>query len=139
MFLLILESLGSTELLFILVMALVFFGPRKLPQLSRSLGKSLAEFRRASEDFKQTWEREVSMEAPFTDTPVSAAPTSEESPVLEDGLHGEPLPDTRIGAFSAEHTVPRQAKTNDGDEPLNSTETAAELKTSEPLQKRDWL
>ena len=81
------------------------------------------------------------MEAPFTDTPVSAAPTSEESPVLEDGLHGEPLPDTRIGAFSAEHTVPRQAKTNTNevDDLLNSTETAAEVKTSEPLQKRDWL
>src|SRR6185503_5413949 len=59
---LILESLGSTELLFILVMALVFFGPRKLPQLSRSLGKSMAEFRRASDDFKRTWEREVSLE-----------------------------------------------------------------------------
>lgn len=60
--LLILESLGSTELLFILAMALVFFGPRKLPQLSRSLGKSMAEFRRASEDFKRTWDREVSLE-----------------------------------------------------------------------------
>ena len=62
MFLLILESLGSTELFFILIMALVFFGPRKLPQLSRTLGKNLAEFRRASEDFKRTWEREVAME-----------------------------------------------------------------------------
>ena len=51
MVLLILESLGSTELVFILVMALVFFGPRKLPQISRKLGKNLAEFRRASEDF----------------------------------------------------------------------------------------
>jgi Tat protein translocase TatB subunit len=61
-FLLILESLGSTELLFILIMALIFFGPRKLPQLSRSLGKSLAEFRRASEDFKRTWEKEVNLE-----------------------------------------------------------------------------
>ena len=62
MFLLILDSLGSTELFFILLMALVFFGPRKLPQLSRSLGKNLAEFRKASEDFKRTWEREVAFE-----------------------------------------------------------------------------
>lgn len=62
MFLLILESLGSTELFFILIMALVFFGPRKLPQLSRTMGKHLAEFRRASEDFKRTWEREVALE-----------------------------------------------------------------------------
>src|SRR5688572_23253337 len=59
---LILESFGTTELAFILVMALVFFGPRKLPQLSRTVGKNLASFRRASEDFKRTWEKEVSLE-----------------------------------------------------------------------------
>jgi Tat protein translocase TatB subunit len=62
MFLLILDSLGSTELLVILGAALIFFGPRKLPQLSRQLGKSLSEFRRASEDFKRTWEREVNLD-----------------------------------------------------------------------------
>ncbi len=62
MALLILESLGSTELIFILIMALVFFGPRKLPQISRSLAKNLADFRRASEDFKRTWDKEVSLE-----------------------------------------------------------------------------
>jgi TatA/E family protein of Tat protein translocase len=59
---LILESLGSTEFVFILVMALMFFGPRKLPQLSRTIGKNLASFRRASEDFKSTWDREVGLE-----------------------------------------------------------------------------
>jgi len=61
-FLFILDSLGSTELLVILGAALIFFGPRRLPQLSRQIGKSLAEFRRASEDFKRTWEREVNLE-----------------------------------------------------------------------------
>src|ERR1043165_2353617 len=62
MYLLILDSLGSTELLVILAAALIFFGPRRLPQLSRQLGKGLAEFRRASDDFKRTWEREVNVE-----------------------------------------------------------------------------
>jgi Tat protein translocase TatB subunit len=62
MFLFILDSLGSSELLVILAAALIFFGPRRLPQLSRQLGKSLSEFRRASEDFKRTWEREVNLE-----------------------------------------------------------------------------
>src|ERR1041384_473752 len=62
MFLLILDSLGNTELLVIVAAALVFFGPRRLPQLSRQLGKSLSEFRRASEDFKRTWEREVNLD-----------------------------------------------------------------------------
>src|SRR3989442_15968607 len=61
-FLFILDSLGSSELLVILGAALIFFGPRRLPQLSRQIGKSLAEFRRASEDFKRTWEREVNLE-----------------------------------------------------------------------------
>lgn len=62
MFLLILDSVGNSELLLILAAALIFFGPRRLPQLSRQLGKSLHEFRRASEDFKRTWEREVNLE-----------------------------------------------------------------------------
>src|SRR5262252_5693315 len=62
MYLFILDSLGSTELIVILAAALIFFGPRRLPQLSRQLGKGLAEFRRASEDFKRTWEREVNLE-----------------------------------------------------------------------------
>lgn len=64
MYLFILDSLGSTELLLILAAALIFFGPRRLPQLSRQLGKSLSEFRRASDDFKRTWEREVNLETP---------------------------------------------------------------------------
>ena len=62
MYLFILDSLGSSELIVILAAALIFFGPRRLPQLSRQLGKGLAEFRRASEDFKRTWEREVNLE-----------------------------------------------------------------------------
>ena len=62
MFLLILDSVGNTELLLILAAALIFFGPRRLPQLGRQIGKSLTEFRRASEDFKRTWEREVNLE-----------------------------------------------------------------------------
>jgi Tat protein translocase TatB subunit len=61
-FLLILDSVGNSELLLILAAALIFFGPRRLPQLSRQIGKSLSEFRRASEDFKRTWEREVNLE-----------------------------------------------------------------------------
>jgi Tat protein translocase TatB subunit len=61
-FLLILDSVGNSELLLILAAALIFFGPRRLPKLSRQIGKSLSEFRRASEDFKRTWEREVNLE-----------------------------------------------------------------------------
>jgi TatA/E family protein of Tat protein translocase len=60
--LLFLESLGTTELLMILVVALVVFGPRRLPEIGRKIGKGMADFRRASDDFKRTWEREVEAE-----------------------------------------------------------------------------
>jgi sec-independent protein translocase protein TatA len=52
-------GIGMPELIVILVIALVVIGPHKLPELARSLGKGLAEFKRASEDFK----RDLDMEA----------------------------------------------------------------------------
>jgi sec-independent protein translocase protein TatA len=56
------EFLGTTELMVIALVALILFGPRKLPEIGRSLGKSIAEFKRASDDFKRTWEFEVELE-----------------------------------------------------------------------------
>ncbi len=54
--------LGFPELIVIFVVALLVFGPRKLPDIGRSLGKSLNEFKRATNDLKQTWESEVRAE-----------------------------------------------------------------------------
>jgi sec-independent protein translocase protein TatB len=59
MYLFILESIGTQELIIIGLAALIFLGPRKLPELARSLGRAMNEFRRSTNDFKQTWEREV--------------------------------------------------------------------------------
>ncbi len=56
------QSLGMTELVIILVIALIIFGPRRLPDLGRSLGKSIGEFRRASNELKSTLEEEIRME-----------------------------------------------------------------------------
>ena len=55
-------TLGGPELLLILVIALIVFGPRKLPEMGRSLGKMMLEFRRASNEFKRTVEDEVDAE-----------------------------------------------------------------------------
>ena len=54
--------LGMQEMLIILVVALIVFGPRKLPQIGKTLGKSVAEFRRTSTELRSTLEREVQME-----------------------------------------------------------------------------
>jgi Tat protein translocase TatB subunit len=55
-------SLGLPELILIFVVALLLFGPRQLPQIGRSVGRALGEFRRASNDFKRTIEEEVAAE-----------------------------------------------------------------------------
>ncbi len=54
-----LGSIGMPELILIFVIALIVFGPKKLPEIGKSLGKGLAEFKRASEDLKQNIQREV--------------------------------------------------------------------------------
>ncbi len=55
-------SLGMQEIIIIFVLALIVFGPRKLPELGKTLGKGLAEFKRASNELKQTWEDEVRLD-----------------------------------------------------------------------------
>ena len=55
-------NLGMQEIIVIFILALIVFGPRKLPELGKSLGKGLAEFKRASNELKQTWEDEVRLD-----------------------------------------------------------------------------
>src|SRR5690349_720713 len=52
-------NLGFTEMAFIFVLALIIFGPKKLPEIGRQVGKALAEFKRASNEFK--WQLEAEM------------------------------------------------------------------------------
>lgn len=55
-------GIGSTELIVILIVALIVIGPAKLPEMAKSLGKALGEFRRVSTDVKRTIEMEVEQE-----------------------------------------------------------------------------
>jgi len=55
-------SVGVPELIIIFTIALIIFGPRKLPELGKSLGKSLAEFKRASNELKSTLDEEIRSE-----------------------------------------------------------------------------
>jgi TatA/E family protein of Tat protein translocase len=80
-----LGSIGMPELIVIFLIALVIFGPRKLPELGRSLGKSLAEFKRASNELRSTLEEEIRVEerteaAKTHSTVIPAAPVSAPAP-----------------------------------------------------------
>jgi len=55
-------SLGAPELIFILVLALIIFGPRKLPEIGRTLGRAMGEFRRATTDFKRAVDTELTLD-----------------------------------------------------------------------------
>lgn len=75
--------IGFPELMIILVVALIVFGPRKLPELGRSLGKSLNEFKRASNELRNTLDEEIRVEeqrktppaAPLASTDPAALPS----------------------------------------------------------------
>jgi sec-independent protein translocase protein TatA len=85
-------SIGMPEMIIILVIALIIFGPRKLPELGRSLGKSLAEFKRASNELKNTLEEEIRLdeqrETQKAATPPPATTAELPSPVQD---HSTPV------------------------------------------------
>ena len=95
--------IGMPELIIILTLALIIFGPRKLPELGRSLGKSLGEFKRASNELRSTLEEEIRIEdeqrtAPKPSTPPAPATTT----AATTDFDGEQSPD--------DETVPRESR-----------------------------
>ena len=140
MFALILESLGSTELLFILAIALIFFGPRKWPQLARSMGKGLAEFRRASDDFKRTWEREVAMEtSSVTESSILEGEVDSTTEPTPDEANAE-SPAPELVAANPELAVPRESAVEAAaPEAVPVPEVSAEPIQPGPVRKQEWL
>jgi len=87
-------SLGIQELLLIFVIILIVFGPRRIPEIGRTLGKALGEFRKATDDLKSTIEREVRLEelkqiTPSIVTPFESVSRSEPPPPPPGGQVGE--------------------------------------------------
>ena len=62
MYLFILESIGTAELLLVGLVALIIFGPRKLPEMMHKVGKIMAEFRKTTGEFKESWEKEAALD-----------------------------------------------------------------------------
>ena len=72
-------NLGMPELIFIFVLALLLFGPKKLPELGKQLGKGIGEFKKASSDLKRSIEEEV--EKATREEPEKAVPPPDPVPV----------------------------------------------------------
>jgi Tat protein translocase TatB subunit len=147
MVLLFLESLGTTELLVILVVALVLFGPRRLPEMTRKFGKSLNEFKSASDDFKRTWEREVALESVEREAAIDRAMVAEPQPesfATEASIGGkqESARDiTEAAVVPVQGTNIARGAAN-VETPLQPVTAADETETAEPQQssrKTDWL
>jgi sec-independent protein translocase protein TatB len=133
MYLFILESIGTSELILIGIVALIVFGPRKLPQMARTLGKMMAEFRSTTSEFRSTWEREASFE--------------EEKKQLETFFE-EPAEDNRIAAIPQKHPPPetfapeiREVSAEEIKEKFDLDAVKSEPAVIEKSEsdKRDWL
>lgn len=70
------DSIGSGEIMVVLILALLLFGAERLPELARSLGRALAQFRRASQDFHDQIVRadEPEISSPDTESPPETLP-----------------------------------------------------------------
>ncbi len=89
-------SLGVGELILIFAVVLLVFGPRKIPEVGRMLGKALAEFRKATDDLKNTIDREVRLEELKQITPSIVTPfesISRSEPFASPAPAPEPVPD----------------------------------------------
>jgi len=102
-------GIGSTELVIILIVALVLIGPSKLPDLMKSLGKGISEFRRMSTDVKSTLEREI-----------------------ERADEAKRIEETKKELFGDDEPAKAEAKNDDAAKP--AAETASAEKPAEPAK-----
>jgi TatA/E family protein of Tat protein translocase len=128
-------GIGLPELMVILVVALLVFGPTKLPELARSLGRGLAEFRRASSDLRQSFaeateEPRIETPAPKPPgAPVEAATGEPKSDVLEEPGGPPPAAGTPEAAPPASSAA---AKAEDESEPSEVEQTSADSGEKRP-------
>ncbi len=104
-------GIGLPELIIILIVALIVFGPKKLPDLARSLGKGMAEFKKATDDFKSTIDKDLNVDLDKED------PFKPETP--------------------PPYEIPTQTETGDSAsaDPVTPTPSAAETPASEPVSQ----
>lgn len=121
--------LGVMEILFILVLALLIFGPRRLPEVGRTLGKALGEFRRATTDLKRTINTELALED------QEERPTTGRRPASLSSTTGEAAGSESPTVRSAEGSHPRSPRRSPV--PAEGTTTAPGPAPVEPVAGGD--
>jgi sec-independent protein translocase protein TatA len=111
--------LGVPELIFILILALLIFGPKRLPEIGRTIGKGMAEFRKASTELKRTINTELALEEAPAPPPIRtweqpSAPPALTAARTPDAAPPEPAPEA---ALEPDDAVPAEASVNQPLEP----------------------
>ncbi len=96
-------SLGFSEIVVIFLIALIIFGPRKLPELGKSLGRGLSEFKKATNDLKRTWEEEVRAEDEKLRQLTGSTPDSSHSYSPTADSHSSSAPETHSSSVPDPH------------------------------------
>lgn len=137
MYLFIFESIGTQELLLIGIVALIFLGPRKLPQIAKTIGKTLADFRNTTSEFKETWQREVNFEEEdraIRTGDLQPGPITRVNSLDDSGTSSAAVPE--IKEIDKESFDKMKAKPKEDTKKEIQTESQTEEVTSD---KRNWL
>jgi len=140
-------TLGGPELFLILVVALIIFGPRKLPEIGKSMGRMMAEFRKASNEFRQTIESEVEadkireatrIEMPRLDISPAAPGVSPTAQAPDPDPEAGPSPDPgEPAAHSSDAPAPGPAEpTTSSPETTEPAEATVSREAPTPIEPR---
>lgn len=136
------ESIGTSELILVGIVALIFLGPRKLPELARKFGKIMAEFRGTANEFKETWQREVNFEeAKALDLNTLEAETVSRADELNTQPPAEPMI-KEIDPASFEHLVETDMQKPEREQGRNTQieeQPTLSLDSDDPTHKKNWL
>jgi sec-independent protein translocase protein TatB len=141
-FLFIFESIGTQELLLIGIVALIFLGPRRMPEMARKLGKMMSDFRSTANEFKSTWEREVNFDEEqhafrTGELPPESRPVARENSILPSNRHEElTIPEIRAADPSEfEHLVQKTS----AEEAEHTSQIIETKPVTDPNAKENWL
>ena len=129
--------LGFPELIFILVLALLIFGPKRLPEIGRTIGRGMSEFRKASNDLKRTINTELALDEPPA-APILRQPRLETPPMTTARTPHPAMSETPETPEMPEELEPHDLPLSDPfePEPLEPVTTIPTAPDNEPLEPR---